>query len=482
MKTKNSPALAVGIDVHKKRHYARVKIRETREIISPILKIYNSKRGLDFLLEKVNHLMEKYQAKGVIFALEPTGIYWKPLGYALHDRGCLVHLVNPVQVHYKRKQEDPAANKNDKIDPGLICDLVCDGKSNPARFMLGIFRLLQKTVRNRRDLVLELSSKKIKLKTVIYELCPELVDAFTDITGKVSMAILRFFPSIELLESTPLEELSSIFRIYGSHKTKISPEKLLSQVQFSLGIRSDNQAHIKQIQMILERIDLLKRQISILKKDINGYLKELGQTFTSIKGIGPILAAEVIAEVGDINTFSSGGQLVKLAGLDTVESSSGETKRRRHISKKGISSLRTTAILAAFSLIKSCPPFRDYFLYQTKVLAKKPMQAVIAVADKFLRVCFYMSKNKTSFDPKRIGTGNLRTKAKFLNQSLEVSLDSKEIANLDLNLLKIFSKSPKVVLFDEEDPTWVKIRINSKVETFDLEEPRGRILALLNAL
>ena len=89
-----------------------------------------------------DHLMKKYQAKGVIFALEPTGIYWKSLGYALHDRGCLVHLVNPVQVHYKRKEEDPAANKNDKIDPGLICDLVCDGKSNPARFMLGIFRLL----------------------------------------------------------------------------------------------------------------------------------------------------------------------------------------------------------------------------------------------------------------------------------------------------------------------------------------------------
>jgi len=96
MKTKNSPTLAVGIDVHKKRHYARVKIRETREVISPILKIYNSKKGLDFLLEKANHLMEKYQAQGAIFALEPTGIYSKPLGYVLHDRGYLVHLVNPA--------------------------------------------------------------------------------------------------------------------------------------------------------------------------------------------------------------------------------------------------------------------------------------------------------------------------------------------------------------------------------------------------
>lgn len=46
MKTKNSPALAVGIGVHKKRHYAPVKIRKTREVISPILEIYNSKRGL----------------------------------------------------------------------------------------------------------------------------------------------------------------------------------------------------------------------------------------------------------------------------------------------------------------------------------------------------------------------------------------------------------------------------------------------------
>jgi len=56
------------------------------------------------------------------------------------------------------------------------------------------------------------------------------------------------------------------------------------------------------------------------------------------------------------------------------------------------------------------------------------------------------------------------------------------MANLDTNLFEVFRKSSKVVLFDEEDPTWVKIRIKSKVETFDLEEPRGRILALLNAL
>ena len=59
MKTKKSSTLVVGIDVHKKRHYARVKILETREVISPILKIYNSKRGLDFLLEKVRYLMKE---------------------------------------------------------------------------------------------------------------------------------------------------------------------------------------------------------------------------------------------------------------------------------------------------------------------------------------------------------------------------------------------------------------------------------------
>jgi len=482
MKTKNSPTLVIGIDVHKKRHYARVKILGTREVISPVLKIYNSKKGLNFLLEKVKYLMKEHHAKDTIFALEPTGVYWKPLGYALYDKGHNVHLVNPVQVHYKRKEEDPAANKNDKIDPGLICDLVCDGKSNPARFMLGIFRLLQKTVRNRRDLVLELSSRKIKLKTIVYELCPELVDAFTDITGRLSMAILRFFPSLDLLESTSLEKLSSVFRIYGTNNTKITPKKLLSQIQLSLGIKNDNQAHVKQIQMILEQIELLKRQISILEKDINNYLKELGQTLTTIKGIGPILASEVIAEVGDVNTFSNGRQLVKLAGLDTVENSSGQTRRKRYISKKGISSLRTTSILSAFSLIRSCPPFTDYFLYETKVLGKKPMQAVIAVADKFLRICFYMLKNKTSFDPKKVGTGNLKTKAKALNQPLKVSLDSKKMVNLDINLFEVFRKSPKVILFDEEDPTWVKIRIDSKVETFDLEEPRGRILALLNAL
>jgi len=73
MKTENSSTLVVGIDVHKKRHYARVKNLETRKAIPPILKIYNSKRGLDFLLEKVKYLMKEHGAKDIIFALEPTG-------------------------------------------------------------------------------------------------------------------------------------------------------------------------------------------------------------------------------------------------------------------------------------------------------------------------------------------------------------------------------------------------------------------------
>jgi transposase len=57
----------------------------------------------------------------------------------------------------------------------------------------------------------------------------------------------------------------------------------------------------------------------------------------SIKGLGTVSVAGLIGEVGDFSKFSTQSEIMKLAGLDLYEISSGKRKRQRRISIREIS-------------------------------------------------------------------------------------------------------------------------------------------------
>lgn len=58
----------------------------------------------------------------------------------------------------------------------------------------------------------------------------------------------------------------------------------------------------------MNTIRLLRKQIKEYDKAIEKMLEAFLQTLTSIKGIGNIFAAGIIAEIGDINRFSQSGK------------------------------------------------------------------------------------------------------------------------------------------------------------------------------
>ena len=115
------------------------------------------------------------------------------------------------------------------------------------------------------------------------------------------------------------------------------------------------------------------------------------------KGIGEVTAAQFLAEIGDIERFKSAGQLIAYAGTDPGISQSGTSLVRKHISKKGNSSLRRVVFLMALHVIKFNEVFREYFYKKTKLENMNGKKAVVAVANKLLRCIFAMLKNKKLF-------------------------------------------------------------------------------------
>lgn len=59
------------------------------------------------------------------------------------------------------------------------------------------------------------------------------------------------------------------------------------------------------------------------------------QVIQQLPGIGPVLAAVIVAETGEITRFGNAGQLCCWAGLTPRHRDSGLTVIRRYVSKQG---------------------------------------------------------------------------------------------------------------------------------------------------
>lgn len=112
----------------------------------------------------------------------------------------------------------------------------------------------------------------------------------------------------------------------------------------------------------LEILQHLRRHLAWLQEQIESWegrleelakeVPEVGALRHAIPGVGPILSATIIAEVGSIRRFHSPGALAKYAGLTPTDRSSGGTVSHGAITKEGSSQLRWALVQAAVGCLR----------------------------------------------------------------------------------------------------------------------------------
>jgi len=105
----------------------------------------------------------------------------------------------------------------------------------------------------------------------------------------------------------------------------------------------------------------------------------------SIKGLGTVSVTGLIGEVRDFSKFSTQSKIMKFAGLDLYEISSGKRKGQRRISKRGRSLLRKILFYAAIQIVRKNGIMYDYYTRLTW-RGMQRMRALIAVSRKLLRI------------------------------------------------------------------------------------------------
>lgn len=154
----------------------------------------------------------------------------------------------------------------------------------------------------------------------------------------------------------------------------------------------------QQLEMLMQQVEQVKAHIQA-HIDQDPDLKRERDLLVSIKGIGELTAAKLLAEFRAVTDFDDVGQLVAYAGLNPRQRQSGTSVHgRSHISKTGRASIRATLYMPAVCAQRYNPLLRSY-AERLAQLGLCKMQIVVAVMRKLLHLVYGILKSGQPFDP-----------------------------------------------------------------------------------
>ena len=220
--------------------------------------------------------------------------------------------------------------------------------------------------------------------------------------GVSSKELLLKYPIPEDLMKVSVKRLSKILEKASKGRFSIEKAEFIKSIaKNSFGVSFARDAFSFQIKQLIEQISFIEKQIRELEEKIVTLLKKSNQVVTSIPGVGEILGAIIISEIGDINRFSEASRLVAFAGLDVKVKQSGEfSSTKNKISKRGSPYLRRAIWLAASRASFSDPILSEYY-QSLKARGKHHLTAVGAVARKLCNIIFVILRDNClySFSP-----------------------------------------------------------------------------------
>lgn len=386
--------IIIGIDIGKNKHEATL-INEKGNIIGKSIKFENSTAGFNKLISSINNY--NISNDKFVFSMEATGHYWLALFSKLVESDYNVQVINPIQTDACRKFYI-RETKNDSKDSFLIAQVTRFNGYSKTTLPDEVMISLKELTRFRTFLVDDISDYKRKATVVLDKIFPEYTQIFSDTFGKTSKEILTKYPLPKDILNEDLESLAKVLSTSSKGRLGYSKaEQLQNLAKESFCIKFATEALVMEIKSILSTIEHLQNQVSKLDEKIAVLLRSLGTTIETIPGIGPILGAIIVSEIGDINRFSHASKLVAYAGIDPTVKQSGEfnaTKNR--MSKRGTPYLRralwTASIVAAFN----DPNLHEYYL-KKKNEGKHHGTIIGAIARKLIYRIFIVLKDNIPY-------------------------------------------------------------------------------------
>jgi transposase len=297
-----------------------------------------------------------------LVAMEATGVYWKPVYYALESR-FEVWLCNAHHV------KNVPGRKTDMSDAEWLADVAAHGMIRPSFVPPPPIRELRELTRYRKTQTDARAAEIQRLEKVLQDAGVKL----TSVASKVLTQSGRLMIEALIDGQRDPAELANLAK--GKLRPKI-PE-LTEALAGHFGAH-----HAVAARRILDHVDFLNATIAALTEQIDARTEPFQaakQLLSSVPGFDRLVIDTVIAETGaDMSRFPSPGHLAKWAGVCPGNHESAGKRRRVGITP-GNSWLRRALIEAARAAARTRG---SYFGAQYRQIAKRrgPNKAAVAVA------------------------------------------------------------------------------------------------------
>lgn len=368
----------------------------------------HSPEGISALLPYLTQLEEMTHQRPTI-VLEATGHYSKPIVSFFSKFNYQVVVLNPLLTHQLKKKSTRKV-KTDPVDTIRIAQAFYLEQAKPVVQSSTEIANLQLLCRQYTQWSAMYTDVQLHFRAVLDLAFPGYDKAFQNICNPTSLELLLQYPSPDMLLQADYEEVLQILK--QNRRGRAWNEQKLTHIR-TIAEQSlpDTQASIAQQVSMKHYIHLLKSYRACIA-DIQNQLITIAESqssyhlLQSIPGVGPLTAATIVAEIGDIKRFPSVKQLTAFAGLDSSVYQSGTFKsNQNHISKRGSTYLRTALYQATVAGIsKQVHGPRNEVLsryYQQKLSEGKASKvAIVATSNKLLRMIFGIWRSNKQFQSK----------------------------------------------------------------------------------
>jgi Transposase and inactivated derivatives len=403
--------LYVGIDVSSKSNVVYLMKPDGSKHSN--FSVANSLDGSRQLVKRIISAITSESLSDVVIGLEATSVYGDNLVCFLKEDGSLmpynkkIHVLNPKQVK-KFKESYNDLPKNDYVDSFVIADCLRFGRINNEVYVDDYrYKALQNLTRARYFAVQNLTKEKQRFLNQLFKKYSSFSQekVFSDTFSTTALAIYEEFESADELAYMDLHDLTEYIKDKGKNRFP-NPDAVAKAIQKAARSsyrlpKTVNDSVNQVLSISISSMKALDTQIKAFDKAIAEQMELIPNTLISIKGIGPVYSAGIIAEIGDINRFHNHAALAKYAGLAWSQHQSGDFEAQTtRLIISGNRYLKYYLGEAAWSLVRCATEYNAFYHLKFKEVNRfQHKRALALTARKLVRLVFRLLKDNCLYIP-----------------------------------------------------------------------------------
>ena len=388
---------AVGIDVSKRKSTVAILRPGGKVVVKPF---------------DVPHLDDHFQSlKDLISGLdgdtrivmECTGRYYEPVARQLSQAGFFVSAVNPQLIHGFQGQGNPLRKvKTDKADSVKIARYTLDSWADLKQYsLMDELRSQFKTMNRQFDFYMKhktaMKNNLIGLIDLTYPGSNAYFDSPAREDGSQKWVdFIDTYWHVDCVRGMSLEAFTDHYRKWCRRRkynfSRSKAEEIHGKAKELIPVLPKDTFTKRILKQAVEQLNAVSQTVEQLRSLMNETASLLPEypVVMAMKGVGPSLGPQLMAEIGDVTRFTHKGAITAFAGVDPGVNDSGDYSQKSvRASKHGSPVLRKTLFQIMDVLIKTKPDDAVYLFMDKKRAQGKPYYVYMtAGANKFLRVYY----------------------------------------------------------------------------------------------